>query len=272
MPTSKNDAYGRTYKRKVYPKNSVGKRFPTKTHVAPLRNKNGEIVAGLEVFRDISVEEEHRIVVEKFNKLIKQNVSNATIEEVVKELHSEISEKSEYKERSILFMDVVGFSSYSESHTPKVVTSMLNDLFGICEVITTEFHGDIDKFVGDCIMAVFIDATDAANAGAKILDVLTHHNGIRKKEELSEISIRIGINTGEVLQGEIGTPSRKDLTVIGDTVNTASRIESNTPPNSLCISDSTYHRVKDKSPFKKHGDIQVKNKKNPITTYILQQQ
>ena len=108
----------------------------------------------------------------------------------------------------------------SES-TPRQVVEVLNDVFGICDVITREKHGDIDKFIGDAIMAVFIDAQDAVEASEKILhEALPYFNRLRAEEGLVPIRIRIGVNSGIVLQGDVGTTDRKDLTVIGDVVNT----------------------------------------------------
>jgi two-component system sensor histidine kinase ChiS len=157
-------------------------------------------------------------------------LSTATMDEVQDQLQGTTEAKARVRELTVLYLDVVGFTSFSERNPAEAVATMLNELFGVCEVITRECHGDIDKFIGDAIMAVFIDANDAVAAGRKVLSAVLRLNETRQARGLEGIRIRIGINSGSVIQGEIGTSSRKDVTVIGDVVNTAARIESATEP------------------------------------------
>ncbi len=239
---------GKDIRAKVYPFHKDGRRFPVQTHIGPIRNDKGEIVAGIEVFRDVSKEEDFRILQEKFNVMVKKYMSHATFAEIMGQLQGSEG-KAHIKDRTVLYLDIVNFTGFSESHSPEETAKMLNDLFGICEVITKECHGDIDKFIGDAVMAIFIDANDAVHAGIKVLEALREFNKTREKEGRAEIQIRIGVNSGLVIQGEIGTPDRKDVTVIGDVVNTASRIESVTEPMHMCIAESTYSRVKDPNLF-----------------------
>lgn len=257
---------GKDIRAKVYPFHKDGRRFPVQTHIGPIRNDKGEIVAGIEVFRDISREEDFRILQEKFNNVVKKYISTATFEEIMGQLKGS-TEKAHIKDLSVLYLDVVNFTGFSENHSPEETAKMLNDLFGICEVITKECHGDIDKFIGDAVMAVFIDANDAVLAGMKVLKALSHFNKLRVKEGNEEIQIRIGVNSGLVIQGEIGTPDRKDITVIGDVVNTASRIESVTDAMCMCISEATYSRLKDQKALIRHKALKVKNRKEPVSIY-----
>jgi PAS domain S-box-containing protein len=257
---------GKDIRAKVYPLHKNGRRFPVKTHIGPIRNDRGEIVAGIEVFRDISREEDFRILQEKFNEVVKKYMSSATLKEIMDQLQGSTG-KAGIRDLSVLYLDVVNFTGFSESHSPEETAKMLNDLFGICEVITKECHGDIDKFIGDAVMAVFIDANDAVLAGIKVLKALSEFNKTRVKEGYAEIQIRIGINSGFVIQGEIGTPDRKDVTVVGDVVNTASRIESATDAMCMCISESTYSRLKDPKEFRFHKELEVKNRKEPVSIF-----
>jgi PAS domain S-box-containing protein len=257
---------GKEIRAKVYPFHKDGRRFPVQTHIAPIRNDNGEIVAAIEVFRDISREEEFRILQEKFKELVRKYLSTATFEEVMDQLQGSRG-KARTKDLTVLYLDVVGFTSFSERHSPEETAKMLNDLFGICEVITKECHGDIDKFIGDAVMAVFIDANDAVLAAIKVLEALSEFNKVRVKEDHEKIQIRIGVNSGLVIQGEIGTPDRKDVTVVGDVVNTASRIESVTDAMDLCISEASYSRLKDPKWFQLLKEVQVKNRRRPVSIY-----
>lgn len=266
-PLERSLKTGESLGAKVYPTHRDGHRFPVRTHIGPIRDERGEIVAGIEVFRDISNEEEFRLLQEKFNTVIKKYVSTATMEEVMDHIQGGAEGKARVRELTVLYLDVVGFTALSERNSPEVVATMLNELFGVCDVITREWHGDIDKFIGDAVMAVFIDANDAVAAGRKVLSAVNRLNETRIKRGLEGIRIRIGINSGSVIQGEIGTSSRKDVTVIGDVVNTAARIEAATEPMHVGISEATYARLKDPSPFRSSKAIQVKNRTAPVTIY-----
>jgi PAS domain S-box-containing protein len=258
---------------KVYPRHRDGHRFPVETHVSVIRDDTGEVIGAIEVFRDITYQEEYRILQEKFSTLIKRYVSTTTFDDIQARIRSEFdANKPRIVDMSVMYLDIVNFTGFSETNKPEIVVEMLNDLFGICEVITKESYGDIDKFIGDAVMAVFADANDAVNAARKILtNGLLVMNEIRAKQELASISVRIGINSGSVLQGDIGALDRKDLTVIGDTVNVASRVEKQAPDNHLLISEGTLARLDEehRKLFAEFGLIPVKGKTVPLKLFIL---
>jgi PAS domain S-box-containing protein len=267
-PLQRSIQTGESIRAKVYPAHCKGHRFPVYTHIGVLRDERGEIIAGIEVFRDISKEEEFRLLQEKFNSLIKKYVSTATMDEVMDHLQGGTEGKARVRELTVLYLDVVGFTSFSERNPPATVATMLNELFGVCEVITREYHGDIDKFIGDAIMAVFIDANDAVAAGTKVLAAVVRLNETRRARGLEGIRVRVGVNSGSVIQGEIGTSSRKDVTVIGDVVNTAARIESATEPMRMGISEATYARLQNSGQFHEAKTVQVKNRTLPVKIYM----
>ena len=161
---------GQEIEAKVYPLHKDGRRFPTLTHVAPIRDERGKIIAGIEIFRDITLEEDFRHLQEKFSAVIKKYVSAATFDEVMTQARVGGDENPSLKDVTVLFIDIVGFTAYSETRPPAEVVLMLNEVFGICEVIIRTYHGDIDKYMGDSVMAVFIDANDAIEAAVRILD------------------------------------------------------------------------------------------------------
>jgi PAS domain S-box-containing protein len=257
---------------KVYPKHKNGKRFPVETHISPVRDAEGNIVGAIEVFRDASVHEDYRILQEKFNALIKKYVSEQTMTEVIMRLHSEhTSFDPHLVDVTVMYLDIVQFTRFSEHHNPGQVIQMLNDLFGICEVITKESLGDIDKFIGDAIMAVFADANDAINSALKIISYgLPEMNRLRRENNEQEIHIRIGINSGIVLKGDIGTSDRKDLTIIGDPVNTASRIEKLAPHDHILVSEATLSRCSDvtASNFDFFHELEIRGKSQPIKLFV----
>lgn len=267
-PIVKAMVTGTSQREKVYPLRKTGGRFPTETHVAPIRGEDGKIIAAIEVFRDISKEEELRILQEKFNRLIKQYVSGSTYEQAMEQARAGgKGAEPRLCDLTIMYLDVVGFTTFSEKAKPDEVVGMLNALFGICELITRECCGDIDKFIGDAIMAVFVDANDAAAAAVKILKALARMNEDRSLAGKGTVSIRIGINSGMVLQGDVGTTRRKDRTVIGDVVNTAARIQTACDPGSIFVSESTYSRLKIRTSFVSAGNFKVKGKADPIPLF-----
>lgn len=259
--------YGYTNPEKVYTLHKNGTRFPALVQMAPVKDDKGNIIAAVEIFRDISQDEQFRQLQEKFNNTIRKYVSDATYTKVIENLEKDEKHTSNavMKEVSILYMDIVGFTKFSEENDPQIVVNMLNKVFSLCEVITNEHYGDIDKFIGDCIMAVFISPEDAVYAAEKIIKALSAYN-IRTQKN---IQIRIGINTGEVLHGEVGTQARKDITVIGDSVNTASRIESITTPNSIFISATTFQKLPSDltKKFNFNSEVSVKGKKDKLAVY-----
>lgn len=264
---------GSEIEEKIYPLHKNGHRFPTLTHVASIRDEKGKIIAGIEIFRDITLEEDFRHLQEKFNTLIKKYVSDTTFEEVMTQVHAGTDVASCMKELTVLFLDIAGFTTFSEMKSPKEVVTMLNEVFGICEVITRKCHGDVDKFIGDCVMAIYTDANDAVDAASQILyGALARMNDLRQEQGQEPVHIRIGINSGQVIQGDVGSMERKDLTVIGDVVNAASRIQSITDIDTIAISEATYGRLSAQTAarFAFLRNISVKGKKKPISIFQYQ--
>jgi len=179
-------------------------------------------------------------------------------------------------ECSILFADICGFTAMSEKLPPEKIVALLNEYFTAMTKIIFENEGTLDKFVGDAIMAVFgvpiFTPHSSLNAVAAGLGMIRKLEELQKKwesEGKAPFKIRIGINTGEVVAGNIGSPERMDFTVIGDSVNLASRIESNASPMTLSISESTYVKVKDNVVAKEKEPILVKGKTDPVKTYEI---
>lgn len=266
-PVVKAIALDRMLTEKVYPLKKSGKRFPVKTNISPLKDSDGNIIGAIEVFRDITVDEKYRLIQKKFRVLAKKYLSVAAVSEIEKQIKSKRTNTPLVKDMTVLYIDIVDFTKFAESNSHRKVLDMLNNFFSICDVVTKKYNGDIDKFIGDAMMAIFVDPNDAFFAAKDILNSLKDINGRNIKKGKFKIRIRIGINTGKIIQGEIGTPERKDLTVIGDVVNTAARIESNSRPNMIAVSQSTYLRLRKKDGYKFSEEMIVKGKKKPIRVY-----
>lgn len=174
-------------------------------------------------------------------------------------------------EATVMFIDVCGFTAISEQAKPDIVVHMLNTYFDamVKEIIAQE--GYVDKFIGDAIMAVFrgdyhLDrAIEAALSIRQIISELPEmEGGTHYRPKVS-----IGIKSGEMVSGNIGSASLKrlDYTVIGDTVNIAARLQGAAEENQILIEDSCYDRVKESFKCQKLGEISMKNKAEKTTVY-----
>ena len=253
--------------RKIYPLGKDKKRFPVITRVGPIKDRNGKIVGAIEVFRDITKEQELGILQEKFNEHIKKFVSSTTYQEVIKQTNSDKPVTTQMRDLSILYADVVGFSSFTERNGAHEAATMLNELFSICVEEINNNNGDIDKFIGDAVMATFIDANDAVLSAEKILKKLADENKERADAGKERIQLHIGINSGNVIQAEIGAIDRKDYTILGDAVNIAARIQEMSDPDTIFISESTYSRLKNSSNYSFFKKLAVKGRTEPIAVY-----
>ena len=147
---------------------------------------------------------------------------------------------------TVMFVDIRGFTPMSESMKPERVVEILNEYFTRVTDVIFDYGGTLDKYIGDAVMAVFgapiskgNDAANAANAALQIQRLLIELNRDAAARHWPELRVGIGINTGVVTAGNIGSLRRLDYTVIGDTVNIASRLTSNAKPGQILVSDST---------------------------------
>lgn len=178
---------------------------------------------------------------------------------------------NETLEASVIFIDICGFTSISEKEKPDTVVSLLNYYFDIIAKEIIEQQGIIDKFIGDCVMAVFkgpfhLDrAIEASLAVRSKIKSLPHE--IKGTDFTAQVSI--GINSGEMVSGNIGsaTIKRLDYTVIGDTVNTAQRLQGAAKPGQILINEACYEMAKNSFNCNKIGAIPLKNKTNEVVVY-----
>lgn len=178
---------------------------------------------------------------------------------------------NETLDASVVFIDICGFTRISENESPDMVVKLLNSYFDIMakEIISQE--GSIDKFIGDAIMAVFrddyhlnraIDACLAVKAKIDKLPSISEH-------VIFKPHVSIGINSGEMISGNIGSESlrRLDYTIIGDVVNTAQRLESVAEPGQILINENSYKKVKEYFKCKKIAETELKHKSRPMMIY-----
>ncbi len=173
---------------------------------------------------------------------------------------------AEKKVITVLFSDIRGFTSYSESRSPEVVIEHLNKVLEAQAVTVEKFNGDIDKFVGDELMAIFDDEYNAVSCAIQMM----HEVNMVDRQIGQNLKTGIGISTGEVVAGNIGSTTRLEYAVIGDTVNLASRICGFAAAGMILISESTYQKVKDRIDARLVPNRQVKGKKEPLDIYIVE--
>jgi class 3 adenylate cyclase len=181
--------------------------------------------------------------------------------------------RAEEREMSVLFSDIVGFTGMSASLSPRDVIELLNDYFDVlCPLIVAE-AGDIDKFIGDAIMAVFDDAPGLpppAERSVRAALAMQTAMATWSRGRTPPLRTRIGINTGPLVRGDLGSRFvRRDYTVIGDTVNRANRFEANCPPGKVLISASTRERLGDRIRVEALAGLSLKGVSEPVTGYVV---
>ncbi|HOV46444.1 MAG: hypothetical protein KBG82_03380 [Spirochaetes bacterium] len=195
----------------------------------------------------------------KERQLLGTYVSQNTIDMVKKSAAAEFDIEPSYQEYAIFFSDIRGFTSFSEQHDPKEVMDSLNKILDYQVGIIKKYNGDIDKFMGDSVMAIFKGDDKEVNA-------LKAAYEIQKKWPFNGIYIGIGVAVGKVIVGNIGSSHRKEAAAIGDIVNTASRLCSHAKKKEIVISEETYTKARIQG-FDGPEHISVKGKSAPIPVY-----
>jgi class 3 adenylate cyclase/AmiR/NasT family two-component response regulator len=207
----------------------------------------------------------------KENNILKMYVDENVLNFMGNKEYESTIMNNETIEGTVMFIDICGFTKISETTPADTVVKMINSYFDEMVKEIIDQKGYIDKFIGDAIMAVFrgefhldraIDAALAVCEKIKTLKDIGTETGFVPK-------VSIGIKSGEMVSGNIGSVSLKrlDYTVIGDTVNTAARLQDAANENQIIISEDCYQKVKESFQCKKVGSISLKNKAKSITIY-----
>lgn len=216
-----------------------------------LQNKNEELVRTINIF--------NKFVPNQFLKILNIDKNKD---------HIELGQCAA-RTVSIMFSDIRSFTSFSESASSDETFLFINEHLQYMSPIILKHQGFIDKFIGDGIMAIFMNADDAVLAGIEMLSAVERHNAaINNQSPFAAYKVGIGINTGVVMMGTVGEADRLETTVIGDAVNLASRVENltkvyNTP---LLISENTCKELKDNSEYSLRSidQVYVKGRKSII--------
>ena len=206
----------------------------------------------------------------------KKYVAPEVVDELAKKGDFSIKLGGEKRHIAVLFVDIRGFTPMSEGLSPEEVVEILNEYLSLTTKAIFKNKGTLDKFIGDATMAIFnapFDLDDYVfRAVMTAMDIAKGSDELEKRlmERFGRsISFGIGVNCGEAVVGNIGCEHRMDFTAIGDTVNTAARLESNAARGQILISREVYERVKDRIEAEEIGVIPLKGKSQEVFVYQL---
>ncbi|WP_413287930.1 adenylate/guanylate cyclase domain-containing protein [Bdellovibrio sp. HCB337] len=206
---------------------------------------------------------------EKVEKTFRKYVDSQIAEKILDGNESDVRVEGTNVNAVIMFADIRGFTSLAEKTTPEEIVKLLNQFFERMVKIVKSHGGVIDKFIGDNMMVVWgvphpiAEAEKrAVTAALAMLEEMARWNKELESNGYSEIGIGIGINTGPMIAGSLGSPDHMEYTVIGDTVNTAQRAESIAKKQQLIVTDVMYEKIKDIVMATSLEPIKVKGKEN----------
>lgn len=228
------------------------------------------LIIGIVVFHYLNARSERM----KINNAFRMYVAPEIVDDVAGSGTYQLQLGGRHKDIAVLFVDIRGFTTMSENLSPEEVVDILNEYFGVITDAIFKNKGTLDKFIGDAAMAVFnspfdLDdyvyravstACDIAKASESLGEKLMERFG-------KKVSYGIGVNCGEAIIGNIGSNFRMDYTAIGDTVNTASRLESNAKAGEILISEEVKKRLEGRLETEDVGEIPLKGKSKKIFIY-----
>lgn len=208
--------------------------------------------------------------------VFKQYVAPQVVDKISKDKDFELVLGGENRHVAVLFVDIRGFTTMSESMQPEEVVEILNEYLSLTTKSIFDNGGTLDKFVGDATMAVFNAPFELDDyifrAVCTAWDMRAGADALADKFEKRfgrSVAFGIGVNCGNAVVGNIGCEFRMDYTAIGDTVNTAARLESNAGRGQILISEDVYEAVKDRISVTPIGEIPLKGKSNGVFVYQL---
>jgi adenylate cyclase len=214
---------------------------------------------------------EEALTRERFQRLLSPAIAEQVISGKV-----EVAKGGELRDTTMLFTDIRGFTSMSESRSPQEIVDMLNEYFELMVEIVFKYEGTLDKFVGDEIMALYgspvkhdDDPVRAVRSALDMLQVLEGWNAQRAAQGKVPVHIGLGINTGEVVAGYLGSSKALEYTVIGDAVNAGARLCSAAQAGQILVSEFTYRRIGTAFDVQEQPPMPLKGKSKPMRIYSV---
>ncbi|KAA3609957.1 MAG: adenylate/guanylate cyclase domain-containing response regulator [Calditrichaeota bacterium] len=254
------------YITKPWDENELRMTIENACQLSELQSKNRQLICDLKS----KIEEQ-----EKTLQLFMRYVPEPVVEKALNSTADSIFD-GEQRNVAVLFCDIRGFTPMSEELNPKEVVSFLNDYYSMMTEVIRKSNGTVAQFVGDEVFAAFgaplateQNEQNAVFCALEMMRQLEKLNSKYNEKFNREIKMGIGINSGEVVAGNLGSAERMDYSLTGDTVNTGKRIETITKemPNSVLVSDAIYQKTKELFNFKEFEPLFVKGKKEKIQVY-----
>ncbi|MDX9898535.1 MAG: adenylate/guanylate cyclase domain-containing protein [Spirochaetia bacterium] len=216
------------------------------------------------------VVEERRAIKDMFSRYLSANVVQSLMDSP-----DSIKLGGDGKRATVFFADIRGYTTFSEGKTPEFILGVLNDYFSEAVEVVLKYRGFIDKFIGDCIMAAWgvpmtSEEEDARNAVACALEIQKLIDNPKRrffKGEAEHLRVGIGVNTGYLIAGNLGSARHMNYSVIGDTVNIAARLEGVAKAGEVIITESTRVLLDDSFKVEERDTVKVKGKMEPLRIY-----
>jgi adenylate cyclase len=206
-----------------------------------------------------------------FSRYVSKNVARKVLANL-----DEVRLGSQHVEATVLFADIVGFTAMAEHLQPAEVSSLLNEYFSYISTACRLYGGVVDKFIGDCVMLVFGAVEDdkdhsfnAVCCALLIQKMVKQLNQRRRERGQPEVHFRIGINSGSMLAGNLGSDERMEYTVVGDAVNLASRLCYAAHSGQIIVREDLYKQLHSNSQIQAtaQGMLPIRGKSQPVTVY-----
>jgi len=246
-------------------------------HVGAFGERDLDVLTTLANYAAVAVERIRYAKKAEFERQARSRLeryhSPGVIEEVLRR-GDEGMRRLQSAEATVLFADLVGFTAFAENAPPERVAESIDAFLDLSVEAIFRAGGTLDKFIGDCVMAFFgapvaqaDHALRAVRAAVEIQEGLAVWNAGREAEGLPGFKARVALNSGPVVVGDIGSARRVDYTVLGNTVNVASRLEGATPPGEVVIGPETHRLLGGAIPTEPFGELQLKGLQQRIPAY-----
>ena len=262
-------------------KKSSGDEMDYALNVAPLQGSGGRYDGITLLFTDQTRERDLKaqadVAVEE-RRHIKDMFSRYLSMDLVKNIMENpdlVRPGGDKKTATVFFADITGYTAFSEGKDPAYIIDVLNGFFNEAVELVIDNHGYIDKFIGDCIMAAWgvPMKTEEEDAILAVQSALQIHELVRSKDrkffqgDAAKLKISIGMASGPLVAGNVGSSRRMDYTVLGDTVNTAARLESVATAEEIIITQSTRDLLGDHFKLEERKPVRVKGKEKPLVIF-----
>ncbi|MFW5800519.1 MAG: adenylate/guanylate cyclase domain-containing protein, partial [Spirochaeta sp.] len=255
-------------------------------NISPIRGKRGGKEGVILLFTDQSAEkqlknqmdsvvEERRVIKDMFARYLSNDIVQSLMQSP-----DLVKPGGDLKKATIFFADIRGYTSFTESKDPEFIIGVLNDYFSEAVELIIKYKGFIDKFIGDCIMAAWgvpmysaeSDAVSAVSCAVELQSLVNSPNRRFFTGDAKHLRIGIGMHSGPLIAGNLGSSQRMDYSVIGDTVNVAARLEGVAGPNDIIITEDTRDLIGDRFSLKQLEPVSVKGKSKPLHIFKVLKQ